>query len=79
MPDSVWDGGENVKVKTQKDAVDVIVSVDSSTLKVRNVETGKLYRLFIVLGNDNGEAVADYSDVDTLSFAVFEHYDRWCQ
>jgi len=77
-PVSVFDGEETEKVKNQSEAVDVILSVDDSSLYVKNA-AGKTVKLYIVLGNDPGEAVCDHSDFDPLTVAMTEHYDRWSE
>ena len=64
----VHDGEERVICKGYQNAVDVIESVDESTLSIVDREKnadGKYVRrgwAKIVLGNDDNELVADYSD-----------------
>jgi hypothetical protein len=78
-PVSVDDGEERCATLTNAAAVDVMDSVDESTLYVRRGDASRTYALFIVLGNDPGEAVCDHTDYDLLTAAVGEYYDRWCQ
>ena len=77
-PVSVNDGETYEKVENQSQAVDIILSVDESWLRVKH-ENGKRATVFIVLGNDPGEAVCDHHDWDPLTVAVSEHYDRWSE
>lgn len=60
---SVWDGGDwQVKRSTSLPAVmDAIESVDVSELKFRNSDGDDCGWASIVLGNDGGDEVSDYS------------------
>ena len=53
-----------------------IIEVDECYLYVKNQENKK-FMIFLVLGNEPGEIAADYSDNDSLSAALDEHYNRW--
>jgi hypothetical protein len=53
-----------------------ICAVDESHLYVKD-STDKKFFVRIILGNEPGEAVADYSDYDPLDDVIQEHYNRW--
>ena len=59
----------------RKKAVDVIDSVDESILVV--IKDKNTFGLFIVLGNDPEELVADYSSNDDLERIVDEFISCW--
>ena len=59
----------------RKKAVDVIVSVDDSTLVI--TKNNKTFGLFIVLGNDPDELVADYTSNDDLEKVIDEFQSYW--
>ena len=82
----IWahDGEEFTKLSTMKvsaakaEALDVITSVDESTLNVKNKKTDRNTTLFIVLGNGNDELVCDYiCGDDSLDDIIFEHSEYW--
>jgi hypothetical protein len=75
--DSVNDGGELVKVKNVAEATDSILSVDESHLHVIDKSNEKKEVLFIVLGNESGLAVCDYSSCPSLDAITEAHYDEW--
>jgi len=60
---SVWDGEEwQVKRSTSLPAIkDAMESVDESQLKFRDAEGNDMGWASIVLGNDGGDEVSDYS------------------
>lgn len=60
---AVDDGEERIKVRTAKEAVEAINAVDDSHLFLTKDFAGKPVKtwLFIVLGNEPEETVADYS------------------
>ena len=58
--DSVYDGGDYVPVKSAKDAMEAIFSVDDSTLRFRHPGHAKLLGVFLVGGN-GVDIVSDYS------------------
>jgi hypothetical protein len=60
---------------SRKKAVDIIVSVDESTLVV--TKDNKTFGLFIVLGNEPDELVADYHSNDDLERVVEEFSSYW--
>ena len=51
-----------------------ICAVDESHLYVKDINNKK-YFVHVVLGNDPGESVADYSE--ELEEIMEEHYNRW--
>lgn len=58
----VYDGEEEVKVKTEQDAIDAIMAVDEATLVVNEgTVTGPRGWVFFVLGNDPDEVVCDHT------------------
>lgn len=68
-PSFVFDGEEQIPVKNKKQAIDIIDSVDSSTVtfsKQNNMNMG----VFIVLGNDPSgiEVAADWNVSDKNDF-----------
>ena len=74
---SVYDGGEeDVAVATVQQAVEAITAVDESRLNVSAPDGRKLW-LFIVLGNDLGEAVCDYVVHPLLEKVCDAHYDKY--
>lgn len=79
---SVYDGGEYIKLDQnrsklaiRKEAVEAIVSVDDSWVKVQKGD--QKGTLFIVLGNEPYELVCDYSDWDDLTEVITEHSNLW--
>ena len=60
---SVWDGEEwQVKRSSSLPAIkDAMESVDESQLKFRDADGNEVGWAFIVLGNDGGDEVCDYS------------------
>lgn len=71
----VDNGEESVKVKSRNDAVEHIMSVDISTLIVR--KNSLRLCLCLILGNDPGELVADYSVDPELDKLVELHSEQW--
>ena len=78
----VHDGEERVKMDhkksnliNRKKATEVITSVDDSQLIVKKGDIKA--SLYIVLGNDPEELVADYTDWDDLEMAITEHSIQW--
>ena len=57
----VYDGGENVKCKTESAAMDAVFSVDESTIYFKHPDQPKGHCAVIVLGNDGWDAIADSS------------------
>lgn len=63
----VDDGGENIPVKTEPEAIDAIMAVDQAWLHFTKGEPEldkKLHKtgwLFFVLGNDPDEVICDYT------------------
>ena len=75
--DSVNDGEELFKVKNVAEATDSILSVDESHLYVISKTEGNKEVLFIVLGNEPGLAVCDYSSCHALDAITEAHCDEW--
>lgn len=57
---SVYDGEENTKVSSMKEAMELIFNLDVSWLRVRK-GLGKVHVIFLVLGNSGAEVVCDHS------------------
>lgn len=76
-PVEVDDGEEYILTPTQLEAAVVIANVDEARLYVKKRSTEKEFGLYIVLGNDPGELVADYHVDNDLDTATDEHYERW--
>jgi hypothetical protein len=76
-PIYVDDGEENIFYadvsKTQ--FLEEIVATDEA--KIRLQHNNKRVSVYLVLGNDPGEIVADYTDYDPLEDVIDAHYDRW--
>jgi len=75
----VDDGGEFHRA-SNTDPIEVIMSVDESTLSIK--KDGEVLGLFIVLGNEPHELVADYSarpsEAQTLMDQIISnHADHW--
>ena len=80
----VYDGDEFTKVKTSKEAMELIFNLDEASLRVRKAgrrPDGKRWPehgILIVLGNDGWDAVADYNysrdDADHFN-AIMEVFD----
>jgi hypothetical protein len=75
--DHVFDGEEDVKTATLKEAAEAILSVDEARLYVIDKANEKKEVLFIVLGNESGAAVCDYSCCGKLDTITQAHYDEW--
>lgn len=56
----VWDGEETVKVSTEAEAIDAVMSVDDATLFVRTPDGSRNPWVRFVLGNDPEEVVCDH-------------------
>jgi len=78
-PIEVDDGEELMLTPTPTEAATAICNVDEARLYVKKRSTGKELGLYIVLGNDPGELVADYHVDNDLDEATKEHYNRWCR
>jgi hypothetical protein len=63
------------KLAIRKEAVETVVSVDESWIRIKKGD--KIGTLFIVLGNEPWELVADYSDWDDLTEVVDEYSQLW--
>lgn len=59
VPIKVDDGGEMVWCVTDEDVLDVVFSVDESTIHFK--KGGVRHGAYIVLGNDGYDAICDYS------------------
>lgn len=78
---AVNDGEERVKVVRPEDAVDTVLSVDESTIAItKNGHSGYIY---VVLGNEPGVSVCDYSahadllsELDALTSAHNEAFEE---
>lgn len=76
-PVKVDDGEEIIATPTQTEAAVAINNVEEAFLFVKKRSTNKVLGLFIVLGNDPGELVADcHVDIE-LDKATKEHNNRW--
>jgi hypothetical protein len=76
-PVSVYDGGEIVQATKS-----ALLSVDESSLYIE--KNKEWYKLFIVLGNDNDEIVADYTYKETPTAEELEQIlndfaDYWAE
>jgi hypothetical protein len=81
-PHSVDDTEELIATPTQTEAAIAVCNVDEARLFVTKESdngTKKMFGLFLVLGNDDGEVVCDCSVDDDLDKATTEHYNRWCK
>lgn len=58
------DGEQRHKVSDMKAAMEVIFSVDEAWLFVKHPDQARGQTIFIVLGNDGWDCVADYSTAD---------------
>jgi len=67
---------DDEKTPTIESVVDAVCAVDDSRLYVESPE-GKTLGLYIVLGNDLGEAVCDYHVDKHLEKVVNAYYDRF--
>ena len=76
--DYIDDGGENIKVSTELQALETVFSVD--TCHIRFKKENLSHWVFIVLGNDGWDAICDYSYSENDDFKdiiknVFEYVD----
>lgn len=72
--DRVFDGEEDIPVKNETEALDAIFAVDMSWLHVKVDNT--VGYLFIVLGNDPEEVVADYTiNLESSLASIFESWN----
>lgn len=70
--------GEETYTNDEQAVIDTITSVDISSLNVRHIPTGSKTCLMIVLGNEYGCSVADYTGNDKLlETVVHEHYESY--
>lgn len=81
---SVNDGEEMVLIDqnlsdltARKKATEVICSVDHSAIAL--FKNGKRYAVYIVLGNDPSEIVADYTDDPSLEMIIDTFSDYWME
>ena len=78
-PSSYFDGEESIDYNSvsKADFLESVVSVDEGWLYVER--NGTSHVLFLVLGNDPGELVNDYTlDKDGLvEKVVNQHYEKW--
>jgi hypothetical protein len=56
----VWDGEESIVCRTERDAMNVVFSVDESTFSFYNVKLMRTHNVLIVLGNDGNDCICDY-------------------
>ena len=77
----VFDGGEWTKfnqttyLAVRKEATDIITSVDECHLRIKKGD--EKLRLFIVLGNEPEEIVADYISNDELEVTLDKYIAMW--
>lgn len=74
--DEVNNGDEDEKVSSIEEAVEKILETDESHVYI--TKDGKTCWLFIVLGNEPGVALADYSvndDIEVVSDLVYDHFN----
>lgn len=85
---SVFDGVDKLPIDyeisdlaARKAAVDIVCSVDESSVLVKSAECGGFASLFIVLGNEKSEILCDYSAPEDLfprlDIIADEFYDQW--
>ena len=67
IPYKVDDGEEYVKCETDDDVLDVVFSVDESSIRFKR-DDGVRHGVLIVLGNDGWDAIADYGYSETDDF-----------
>ena len=80
--DSVDDDGKDHTLQgtprqRRQRAKEIIDSVVVSSLYVRHPDHNKLLMLYIVLGNEPENIVADKSDVDILNIALEQFSKKW--
>jgi hypothetical protein len=78
VPFQLNNGEERIPANSlsESELIEELTAVDESKLTVL-AESGESCILFIVLGNEPGEMVCDYTSFDKLETAVEEHYDKW--
>ncbi len=83
-PRSVYDGEETIECfGSEATALATIMSVDSSSLTMNRdtTQSGVRYRtiasIMIILGNDRGEIVADYSEAEGIDAIISDFSDHW--
>ena len=85
---SVDDGEERTRISddisqlaAKKQAVEIVCSVDQSTVRVKDSITKQYAALFIVLGNDKNEILCDYLAPEDLMPRIddieAEFYSQW--
>lgn len=58
----IWDGEENQYPRCEKDALDVVFSVDQCTMRFKRDDQSKSHCAVIVLGNSGWDCIADCSE-----------------
>lgn len=85
---SVMDGMDSFRIDdnlsnldARKVAVDIVCSVDESSVRIKDTESEKFASLFIVLGNEQSEILCDYfaplSLFPRLDAIAEEFQDQW--
>jgi hypothetical protein len=74
---AVNDGEERIPTSTRDEASEAILSVDESWLYVRYPEDEKNQTLYLILGNEPGYVVCDYSACKVLDKVTTEHSNQW--
>lgn len=75
FPQYVFDGEETVN-GTRQELIEAITGVDESKLYVEKEDVGS-YMLYIVLGNEAHETVADFTDNKDLEKVICAWSESW--
>lgn len=73
---SLSDGEERTKLTDHKEAMELVFNLDECWLHVRKMDSRKAHTIYIVLGNDGWDAIADHSCCAEDGFdAAMESFD----
>jgi hypothetical protein len=73
--DRVHDGGEEIKVSTEQEAIDAIMAVDDAYLFVNHADGERGSHIRFVLGNDPEEVICDHGV--SLSHVLDPLTEKW--
>ena len=78
----IWDGECNERPTTEAEALDVVFSVDTCTMRFKHPDEPASHCAVIVLGNDGWDCIADSSTGgrwDAVMDASSEYADKFCK
>lgn len=78
----IWDGECNERPRTEREAMEVVFSVDDCKMVFKHPEQSSAHCAVIVLGNDGWDCIADCSEGDRWDdvIAIMNDYsDKLCE